>query len=117
MSWVLLTGGVAVVIVSLVNGFTSDSQAGEGWGGGVVAAVFAGGPLLAVGTALRSEKQHVARLTLVAAAAAAVLVAFVLVMQVLDENESMANRAMTTVALAAYVIAAVVELPLARRRR
>ena len=117
MSWVLLTGGVAVVIVSLVNGFTSDPQAGEGWGGGVVAAVLAGGPLLAVGTALRSEKQRVARWTVAAAAAAALVVAFVLVMQVLDGNESTANRAITSVALATYVIAAVVELPLARHGR
>lgn len=117
MSWVLLTCGVVVVIVSLVNGFTSDPQTGEGWGGGVVAAVFAGGPLLAVGTALRSEKQHVARWTVAAAAAAALVVAFVLLMQVLDDNESVANRAITALALAAYVLAAAVELPLARHRR
>jgi drug/metabolite transporter (DMT)-like permease len=116
MSWVLLLGGVAVVVVSLVNGFTSDPQTGEGWGGGVVAAVFAGGPLIAVGTALRSDKQHVARWTVAAAAIAAVVVAFALVMQLLDGNESMASRAITSLALLTYVIAAVVELPLARQR-
>lgn len=117
VSWVLLASGVVVVIASLVHGFTSDPQVGEGWGGGIVAAVFAGGPLLAVGAALRSQKRHVARWTVAASAAAAAVAAFVLAMQVLDGNESIANRAVTSTVLAAYVIAAAVELPLARRGR
>jgi hypothetical protein len=117
MSWVLLTGGVAVVVASLVSGFTSDPQTGEGWGGGLLIAVLAGGPLLALGAALRSQKQHVARRAVVAAAAAAAVVAFVLVMQLLDENETAFDRVVSSVALMAYVLAAVVELPLARGGR
>lgn len=117
VSRVLLVAGVAVVVVSLLNGFTSDPRSGEGWGGGVLAAVLAGGPLIAIGTALRSQNPSVARRTAAAAAGAAAVVAFVLVMQVLDENESAVNRAITFVALVMYVVAAAVEVPLARHRR
>ena len=116
VSWILIVGGVVVVIVSLINGFTSDPQNGEGWGGGVTAAVFAGGPLLAVGIGLRSPDRRIGRWTGAAAVAAAVVVAFVLVMQLLDENETTTNHLITSAALVAFVLAAVTEIPAFTKR-
>ena len=117
VSWALIAAGVVVVIVSLIDGFTSDPQSGEGWGGGVMAAVFAGGPLLAVGAGLRSSNPHIARWTAVGAVSAATAVTFILVMQLLDGNETTANQAVTAMALVGYVLAAVVELPSVLTRR
>ena len=111
VSWLILVVGGFVVVTSLIRGFTADPQQGEGWIGGPIEAVFAGGPLLAVGFGLRSTRQVVARRTAVAALALALVVGFVLVMQLLDPNETAADRMLNALALVMYLAASFVEVP------
>lgn len=77
----------------------------------MIGAVVGGGPLLAVGVALRSADRRVARRTGFAAVAAAFVVTVVLVMQSIDKNETAADRAITSMVLVMYLLAAAVELP------
>lgn len=113
---ILIAGGF-VVVTSLVNGFTADPQQGEGWIGGLIEAVFAGGPLLAVGFGLRSQRRVVEKRTAIAALALALLVGFVLVMQLLDPNETASDRMLNAFGLTMYVVAFAVELPAFTDRR
>jgi hypothetical protein len=111
LSWALLALGVVVVIVSLVQGFTADPNQGEGWIGGPIQAVFMGGPLLAIGLSLRSQQRLIARRTAVASVSLAVLVGFVLVMQLLDSNEIASDRLLSGAGVIVYLAAFVIELP------
>lgn len=117
VSWAILAAGVVAASASLVYGFTEDPGEGEGWIGGVFEAVFMGGPLLAVALGLRSSRRDVARRTAIAALVLAALVAFVLVMQLLDPNEIASDRVVTGLGLVAYLAAFVVELPAVRSGR
>ena len=114
VSWAMVVAGGLLAVASTVSGFRADPQQGEGWIGGLIEAVFAGGPLLAVGLGLRSRRATVARRTAIASLALALLVAFVLVMQLLDPNETSSDRLLNSVALALYVAAFTVELPVLR---
>ncbi len=111
VSWVTLVAGGVVVVTSLVNGFTADPQQGEGWIGGPIEAVFAGGPLIAIGFGLRSRSRLVARRTAIASLALALLVGFVLVMQLLDPHETAWDRVLNLFGLIIYIAAFIVELP------
>lgn len=113
----LLAGGAVAIVLSLVSGFTGDPQQGEGWGGGVIEAVFVGVPLVVIGLGLRSRRRDISRRTAVGAGVLAVLVGFVLVMQLLDPNETTASRLVNVVGLVAYGAAVVVELPAFRGPR
>ena len=107
----LVGAGAIAVVGSLIGGFTSDPRQGEGWGGGVVEAVVVGFPLVAIGLGLRSSRRDVAQRVAIGSGVLAVLVAFVLVMQLLDPNETTPDRLVNLVGLAAYVAAVLVELP------
>ena len=111
VSWIVLVAGGFVVVTSLVNGFTANPQQGEGWIGGPIEAAFAGGPLVAIGFGLRSPRRVVARRTAIASLALALLVGFVLVMQLLDPNETASDRLLNSLALAMYITAFTVEFP------
>ena len=116
VSWMTLVAGGVVVVTSLVTGFIADPQQGEGWIGGPIEAVFAGGPLIAVGFGLRSPRRVVARRTAIASLALALLVGFVLMMQLLDPNETGSDRMLNSLGLIMYIAAFAVELPAFTRR-
>src|SRR5512142_2016052 len=84
--WLAAATAGAVLVFSVIETFTADPHEGEGWIGGPIVAIFAGGPLIAVTFGLRSPRQRVARRTAVAALLLAFAVTFVLVMQLLDPN-------------------------------
>ncbi len=73
--------------------------------------VFAGGPLIPVAIGLRSRARGTARRTAVASLLLALAVGFVLVMQVLDPNETNLDRFVQGAALIVYLSAFAVELP------
>lgn len=111
LAWILVAAGAIAAVVSLVAGFTGDPSQGAGWGGGVTEALLVGGPLVAIGLGLRSRRREIARRTAVAAALLAGAVAFVLVMQLLDPNETTADRLLNAAGVVAYLAAVLVELP------
>ena len=116
VSWVVLVAGGVVVIASLIEAFTADPQQGEGWIGGPIQAVFAGGPLIAIGFALRSSRRSIARRTGVASLLLTLVVGFVLVMQLIDPNETTSDRLLQGFAMFVYLAAFFVELPAFTRR-
>lgn len=103
---------IAVVsVASVVETFTADPREGEGWIGGPLQFLFLAGPLIAVGIGLRSRRQDVARRTAVASLLLALAAGFVLVMQVLDENETFGDRLVTALGVLLYLAVFAVELP------
>ena len=116
VSWVVLVAGGVVVIASMIDAFTADPQQGEGWIGGPIQAVFAGGPLIAIGFALRSSRRTIARRTGVASLLLTLVVGFVLVMQLIDRNETTSDRLLQGFAMFVYLAAFFVELPSFTRR-
>jgi hypothetical protein len=116
ISWLLLGGGAIAIVVSLIGVFTGDPQQGEGWAGPAIEAVFVGGPLLGVGLGLRSGRRTIARRVAICSGVLAALVAFVLVMQLLDPNETTADRLINLLGLIAYVAGTLVELPAFRHQ-
>jgi hypothetical protein len=111
LSWALFAVGAVIVIMSMIEGFTADPQQGEGWIGGPIQAGFAGGPVIAVAFGLRSSRRLVARRTAIASLLLALVVGFVLVMQVTDPNETATDVLATGAGMAVYLAAFVVELP------
>jgi len=109
--WVVVAAAIGVVIMSVVEMLTTDPYEGEGWIGGPIQIVLAGGPLAAVAFGLRSTRRVVARRTAVASVVLASFVTLVLVMQLLDPNEIAADRLVQAGALLVYLAAFVVELP------
>jgi peptidoglycan/LPS O-acetylase OafA/YrhL len=111
VSWAVLVAGCVMVIASIIEAFTADPQQGEGWIGGPIQAVFAGGPLVAVGFGLRSGRRTAARKTAIASLLLALVVGFVLVMQLVDPNETSSDRLLNAAAIVVYLAALVVEIP------
>lgn len=109
--WVVVAAAAVVVIASIVQTFTADPHEGEGWIGGPIQLVLAGGPLVAVAIGLRSQRQGVAKKTAIASLLLAFVVGFVLVAQLLDPNETLQDRLVQGVALLVYLAAFAVELP------
>lgn len=100
-----------VVILSAIEMVTADPHEGEGWIGGPIQAIFAGGPLAIVAVGLRSRRQSIAKRTAIASLLCASVVTFVLIMQLLDPNETDWDRALQGLALVVYLAAFAVELP------
>lgn len=109
--WLVAAVAGAVLVLSGVETFTADPRQGEGWIGGPIQAVFVGGPLVLVAVGLRSPRREVARRTAVASLLLALVVTFVLVMQILDPNETDADRLFQGLGLLVYLTAFAVELP------
>lgn len=108
---VIVAAAAVVLVLSTITTITADPRAGEGWIGGPLEAILAGGPLVAVAAGLRSRRATTARRTAVGALVCALVAAFVLTMQLLDPNEIASDRAVQGVAIAVYLAAFVVELP------
>ncbi|HET9076116.1 MAG TPA: hypothetical protein VFN68_04225 [Acidimicrobiales bacterium] len=100
-----------VIVLSAIETFTADPSQGEGWIGGPIEAVFAGGPLILIAVGLRSDLKRTAVRTAVAALLLACVVGFILVMQVLDPNENNLDRAAQAAAALVYLAAFAVEVP------
>jgi peptidoglycan/LPS O-acetylase OafA/YrhL len=111
VSWALLAAAGIVVIGSIIEAFAADPQQGAGWIGGPIQAIFVGGPLIAIGFGLRSPRRSVARRTAVASLLLALVVGFVLVMQLIDPNETVADRLVQCSGMVVYLAAFIVELP------
>lgn len=109
--WIVVVAAGIVMILSAIETFTADPGEGEGWIGGPIQAVFAGGPLVLIAVGLRSQAQRMAKRTAVASLLLACLVGFVLVMQVLDPNETNLDRAGQAAAFLVYLAAFAVEVP------
>ena len=109
--WIVVAAAGVVLVMSAIATFPSDPQEGEGWIGGPIQAIFAGGPLVAVAIGLRSHRQSIAKRTAVASLLLALLVTFVLVMQLLDPNETTSDRLVQGLAALVYLTAFAVELP------
>lgn len=109
--WAVVAAATVVVVASIVETFTADPHEGEGWIGGPIQLVFAGGPLIAVAIGLRSQRQSVAKKTAIGSLVLALVVGFVLVMQLLDPNETTGDRVLQGLAVVVYLAAFVVELP------
>ena len=111
MLWVVAATACAALVAAVIVTFTADRHQGEGWIGGPILAVFRGGPLIAVAFGLRSRRQDVAKWTAIAALLLALIVAFVLVMQILDPNETGLDRLEQGFGVLVYLAVFVVELP------
>lgn len=109
--WVVVVAAAVVVVASIVETFTADPHEGEGWIGGPIQLVFAGGPLIAVAIGLRSQRQSVAKKTAIASLLLALVVGFVLAMQLLDANETTLDRVTQGLAVLVYLAAFAVEVP------
>ncbi len=114
--WVVVAAAGVVVVLSAIETFVADYRSGEGWVGGPIEAVLAGGPLVLVAVGLRSRRRNIARRTAVASLLFALVVTFVLVMQVLDPNETNGDRLLQGFAVLVYLAAFSVELPAFSRR-
>ncbi len=114
--WIVVAAAGVVLVLSAVETFTADPHEGEGWIGGPIQAIFAGGPLVAVAIGLRSNRQSIAKRTAVASLLLALVVGFVLVMQLLDPNETISDRLGQALAALVYLAAFAVELPAFTRR-
>ena len=114
--WIVVAAAGVVLVLSAVETFTADPHEGEGWIGGPIQAIFAGGPLVAVAIGLRSNRQSIAKRTAVASLLLALVVSFVLVMQLLDPNETISDRLGQALALLVYLTAFAVEVPAFTRR-
>ena len=115
--WIVVAAAGVVLVLSAVETFTADPHEGEGWIGGPIQAIFAGGPLVGVAIGLRSNRQSTAKRTAIASLLLALLVSFVLVMQLLDPNETTSDRLSQASAVLLYLTAFVVELPAFTHRR
>jgi hypothetical protein len=111
VSWVVIGAGGTAVVASMIEAFTADPQQGEGWIGGPIQAVFMGGPLIAIGFALRSSHRSVARRTAIASLLLALVVGFVLTMQLIDANETTSDRLVQCAGMVVYLTAFIVEIP------
>ena len=109
--WLVAAAFAAVLVGSAIETVTADPSTGEGWIGGPIQFVLAGGPLLLVSIGLRSPSRAVAQRTAVGAAALLVLVGVVLVAQLRDANEMLADRLVQAGAMLVYLAVLVVELP------
>ena len=109
--WCVVIAAALVAVMSVVETVTADPQQGEGWIGGPFERVLAGGPLVLVAIGLRSESERTARRTAIAAMIFAGVVGVVLVMQLLDANETVLNRLIQVGALVLYLAVCAVELP------
>ena len=109
--WVVVATAGVVLVASIFASFPADPQQGEGWIAGPIMAIFMGGPLIAVAFGLRSPRQSVARRTAIGALLLALAVGFVLVMQLLDPNETAADRLEQGFGVLLYLAAFAVELP------
>ena len=114
--WIVVAAAGVVLVLSAIETFTADPHEGEGWIGGPIQAIFAGGPLVAVSIGLRSIRRKIAKRTAVASLLLALVAAFVLVMQLLDPNETTSDRLWQAVAILVYLASFAVELPAFTRR-
>lgn len=109
--WMVVVAATVVLVASIVETFTADPHEGEGWIGGPIQLIFAGGPLIAVAIGLRSQRESVAKKTAIASLLLAFIVGFVLVMQLLDPNETTSDRVTQGLAVLVYLAAFAVEVP------
>jgi len=101
-------------VLSVVHLFTGDPRQGEGWVGGLIELAV---PLAGVALGLRSARPSVCPPDRGEPLILAIVVGFVLVMQLLDPNETAANRTEPAVGCGLYLGALILELPLTRWRR
>jgi len=109
--WIVVAAAGVVLVMSAIETFTADPHEGEGWIGGPIQAIFAGGPLVVVAVGLRSRRKTIAKRTAIASLVLAALVTFVLVMQLLDPNETNPDRLEQALAVLVYLAAFAVEVP------
>jgi len=114
--WIVVAAAGVVLVLSAIETFTADPHEGEGWIGGPIQVIFAGGPLVAVAIGLRSNRQSIAKRTAIASLLLALVVSFVLVMQLLDPNETTSDRLWQAITVLVYLTAFAVELPAFTRR-
>ncbi|TAM83736.1 MAG: hypothetical protein EPN43_12960 [Jatrophihabitans sp.] len=111
--WIVVAATVAAVVVAIGDGLNPDNA--EGWVAAPIELAFMALPLALVAVGLHSGNRRVARRTAVAALVLAVAVTFVLVMQLVDPNETLRDRLIQAGALAVYLAAFGVEAPSLRR--
>ena len=114
--WIVAGAAGVVLVLSAIETFTADPHEGEGWIGGPIQAIFAGGPLVAIAIGLRSNRKSIAKRTAIASLLLALVVSFVLVMQLLDPNETTSDRLLQAFGALVYLAAFAVEMPALSRR-
>ncbi|MGN6605693.1 MAG: hypothetical protein ACTHMS_01595 [Jatrophihabitans sp.] len=101
--WAVVALAGFVTIASVIDTATADPRSGEGWIGGPLLFVLAGGPLIAVALGMRSPRPGVARATGLAALLLALAAAALLVVQLRDRGETPADRLLQLAASVVYL--------------